>query len=140
MSVRSFALYPIWRVTMQIRVRLPFRQVLSNALRLRCPNCRKGSIFADWLNKVKPRCPSCGLRYYRESGYYVGGMILTYISTAFTLLAAYLTTLLLPASNLFSENVRFAMWGLAAILLSIAYVRPAYSLWLSTDFWISPWE
>lgn len=121
------------------KTRPPFRLALGYALRMRCPRCHKGRIFGNWLNKVLPACPNCGLPYYRESGYYLGGMILTYVFTAFTLLAIFFAGLLLPDSVL-SENVKLALWVALAIALSLLFVRPAYSLWLAADFWIDPWE
>ena len=87
-----------------------------------------------------PRCPDCGLPYFRESGYFLGGMIITYILTAFILLAGYLISLLLPGTSSFSENFKFAFWGSLAVLLTLVLVRPSYSLWLSLDFWIDPWQ
>jgi Protein of unknown function (DUF983) len=89
---------------------------------------------------VLPRCPDCGLSYFRESGYYLGGMIITYIFTSFILVAAYLVSLLFPGAAIFSENFKFVFWTFLAILLTLVLVRPAYSLWLSLDFWIDPWQ
>ena len=54
-----------------------FGTAVKNALRCRCPNCHRGPLFRNRLNGVLPNCPSCGLSYFRESGYYVGGMINT---------------------------------------------------------------
>jgi uncharacterized protein (DUF983 family) len=119
---------------------MPFRPALVNALRLRCPNCQKGAVFGRWLNEVLQKCPLCGLSYYRESGYYVVAMMLTYWLTAFTLLPIYLIGLLFPDVKFLSENGRFAAWAVLAIILTLGFVRPAYSLWLSADFWISPWD
>ena len=87
-----------------------------------------------------PRCPDCGLSYFRESGYYLGGMIITYIFTSFILVAAYLLSLLFPGAAIFSENFKFVFWTSLATLLTLVLVRPAYSLWLSLDFWIDPWQ
>jgi Protein of unknown function (DUF983) len=89
---------------------------------------------------VLPRCPHCGLAYFRESGYFLGGMIITYVLTAFILVAAYLISLLLPGVAIISENFKFAFWTCLAIALTVGLVRPAYSLWLSLDFWIDPWQ
>jgi hypothetical protein len=89
---------------------------------------------------VLPRCPDCGLSYFRESGYYLGGMIITYIFTSFILVAGYLVSLLFPGAAIFSENFKFGFWTFLAILLTLVLVRPAYSLWLSLDFWIDPWQ
>ena len=120
-------------------MRPPIGPAIANALRCRCPHCRQGSIFRGWPNKVRPRCPVCDLSFFRESGYYLAGMIFTYIATASVLLTAYLISLLLPDFKALSENERFALWSLFAIFLTLLFVRPAYSLWLSLDFWIDPW-
>lgn len=87
-----------------------------------------------------PRCPHCGLSYFREPGYFLGGMIITYIFTAFILLAAYLVSLLFSGAGIFSENFKFVFWTCLAIFLTLMLMRPAYSLWLSLDFWIDPWQ
>ena len=86
------------------------------------------------------KCPECGLSYFRESGYFIGGMIITYILTAFILLAGYLASLLFPSAGTFSENFKFIFWTSLAVLLTLVLVRPAYSLWLSLDFWLDPWQ
>lgn len=117
-----------------------FRELLLNALHCRCPNCRQGRVFRGFPNRVLPRCPNCGLSYFRESGYYLGGMIITYILTTFIVLAAYVVSLALPAARRLPENFTFAFWGVLAISLVVLLMRPAYSLWLSLDFWIDPWQ
>ncbi len=121
-------------------MRPPFRHALASAWQCRCPNCRQGSLFDGWFNKMLPQCPHCGLSYFRESGYYVGGMIITFALTAFVLIAVYLFLLLLPDAKVLSENTKFALWIVFAILLTVAFVRLSYSLWLSLDFWIDPWR
>jgi len=67
-------------------------------------------------------------------------MIITYILTTFIVLAAYVVSLALPAAQRLPENVTFAFWGCLAISLVVLLMRPAYSLWLSLDFWIDPWQ
>jgi uncharacterized protein (DUF983 family) len=122
--------------------RPPVVEALRDAFWQRCPNCHRGRLFRGWLNRMFPRCPVCGLSYFRESGYYLGGMILTYIFAVMVLIPVYLATLLLPglpATGL-SDNAQFLLWLLFTILLSVFFVRPAYSLWLALDFWVEPWS
>jgi len=127
-------------MTQATRVRPSLDAVLVNALRLRCPHCRQGRVFRGWPNRILPRCPACGLSYFCESGYYLGGMILTYIFTALVLVASYLLSLLFPIPYRLSQGTELALWVSFAVLLTLSFVRPAYSLWLSLDFWITPWE
>ena len=124
----------------EARVRPPLRPAVANALRFRCPCCRTGPVFRGWVNRMFRRCPHCGLSYFRESGYYLGGMILTYILTAFALLGVYLFTFFLPDVRFVPQSAVFPFWITLGILLTLAFVRPAYSLWLSLDFWFDPWE
>ena len=119
--------------------RPPFGPAIWKALRLRCPYCGQGRIFRGWTNRVFPRCPHCGLRNFRESGYYLGGMIITYVLTAVVLLAVYLGSLLFPATPGVSEGLLTTLWMTFGVLLTLAFVRPSYSLWLALDFWIAPW-
>ena len=117
-----------------------FGAAVRNALRCRCPNCREGALFRNRLNGVLPSCPRCGLSYFRESGYYVGGMIITYVSTAVVLLIVYLISLLIPPVVTVPENIKFAAWVVFGVLLALLLVRPAYSLWITLDFWVDPWK
>ena len=53
-------------------------------IRLRCPRCTTGPIFAS-LFRMNRQCPVCGLEFEREQGYFVGAM---YFSYALALAAA----------------------------------------------------
>lgn len=48
--------------------------MLGRAVRRRCPRCGSDGIFATYMELVE-RCPGCGHRFERESGYWVGAMI-----------------------------------------------------------------
>lgn len=86
------------------------------------------------------QCPVCGLPYFRESGYFVGGMIFTYALTAAALLIAYFALMFVPDKNPLNDNARLAIWTAAAIILTLVLSRYGYSLWLSVDYWIEPWR
>jgi uncharacterized protein (DUF983 family) len=118
---------------------LPLRSVLREALRLRCPNCEQGRVLARWPNKIYPECSRCGLSFFREQGYYIGGMIITYGLTLAVVIPAFLASLLLPDLRFLSDNGRFALWVLFAVPLSFLLMPYAYSLWLHLDFWLEPW-
>jgi len=118
---------------------LPLRSVLRDALRLRCPYCQQGRVLARWPNKIFPECSNCGLSFFREQGYYIGGMVITYGLTLLVVIPVFLVSLLLPDLKIVSDNGRFALWVLFAVPLSFALMPYAYSLWLHLDFWLEPW-
>lgn len=125
---------------MQKARRPPFRTALRGALRLRCPHCRQGHVLARWPNKIFPQCPCCGLSFFREQGYYVGGMVFTYGFTIAVVIPVFLALLYLPDIKTVSQNTRFALWVLFAVPLSLLFMPYAYSLWLHLDFWLEPWK
>jgi uncharacterized protein (DUF983 family) len=97
-------------------------------------------LFERWPNKVLRHCSVCGLPYFREEGYYVGGMVVTYIlSMAVLLVVSLVVFFILPDKGLLSENAKMAVWFVAAIGLTVAFLRRSYSLWISMDYWIEPW-
>src|SRR5438046_1434907 len=79
------------------------RSRLGAILALRCPRCREGRVFAStWRMNV--RCPSCGLLFLRDTGYFTGAMYFSYalgipIIAALTLV----TYLLVPSWHLWQD-------------------------------------
>ncbi|MEO0554099.1 MAG: DUF983 domain-containing protein [Bacteroidota bacterium] len=66
---------------------MPNRSKGSAILHGKCPRCRSGSMFVtsaynlSGFQKMNKNCPSCGLRFEREPGFFFGAM---YISYAFS--------------------------------------------------------
>ena len=87
-----------------------------------------------------PRCPQCRLAYYRESGYFIGAMIIDYGVTSILITAVYLALLPVPNLTGLSMNLKIAAWLGFAVLVSLGLMRHSYSFWLALDFWIEPWE
>src|SRR5512141_2735293 len=53
--------------------------LLGRALRLRCPNCGHGDLFASW-GRLRKRCLECGLWLERGEGdYYLGAYVVALI-------------------------------------------------------------
>ena len=120
--------------------RPPFWALVRDALRRRCPNCRMGPVIERWPNKIMLACPACGLSYFRESGYYIGGMIITYVLTLAVVVPVFLLSLLLPDIKNLSDYIRFAVWIAFSIPLALFFMPYSYSLWLSLDYWVEPWK
>jgi len=68
-------------------------------LRQRCPRCRTGPMFRNWLTLNDP-CLVCGLVFQREEGYFLGAMYTSYVLSCGLLTAFYLAAAaLLPGWN-----------------------------------------
>lgn len=84
------------------------------------------------------KCVECGLSFYPEQGYYLGAMIINYVVTTTLILGLFLLSLLFRDFTSFTTNEKIVLWIAFAILLSLALMRHAYSLWLGLDFWVTP--
>ena len=78
--------------------------LFSRAVRLRCPNCGNGRLFASWF-RMREECPSCHIRTERgEQGYVVGAYMFNIIAAelvwALLVLAVTLPTWPNPPWNL----------------------------------------
>ena len=102
-------------------------------LLLRCPSCRRGGLFDSWF-RMKEYCTSCGLPFYRESGYYVGAI---YINYGITVVVVALSVFLFQAVP---ERFELAFFLLLAVISSLAFFPHSRSLWIAIDYWISPWK
>jgi uncharacterized protein (DUF983 family) len=60
-------------------MRLALR-ALGRGLLRRCPRCGRGGLFSGFFT-LRARCPTCGLRFEREEGYWVGAMIVNLAGT-----------------------------------------------------------
>ena len=75
-------------------------------------------MLARWPNKICTDCHHCGLSFLRESGYYIGGMIITYGLTLMVVIPVFLFSLLLPDLKGVSDDGRFALWVLFGVPVS----------------------
>ena len=102
---------------------------LVSALRLRCPRCGTGRLFAGWF-AMEPACESCGLDLVREPGFYLGSIYVNYGVTALATMGLYG---LLVLSAGFSAETALAVCLAAAVLLPLWLFRYARALLLAID-------
>ncbi|HAI74648.1 MAG TPA: DUF983 domain-containing protein [Microscillaceae bacterium] len=72
--------------------------LLRAVLEAKCPACRQGSIFKYPVWQISKfadthkSCPSCGMRFEREPGFFYGAMYISYVfSTGIFLVMGFLT-------------------------------------------------
>lgn len=107
---------------------------LVRALLMQCPQCGRGRLYLSLL-RIRRRCPSCGLRFHREHGYYVGAVYVNVIVSELTLLAVMVIALLLwphRASDIVMYLLPFA------VLLPALLFRHSRSFWLAFDYLVTP--
>lgn len=105
--------------------------LLARGITRRCPRCGGRKLFRRWFTMVDT-CPSCGLRFEREEGFFLGAFVM---NTAITLgsLMLYLViafALTLPDAPL----VRLAVVGvLLGLIIPIAVYPFTKTIWCAVD-------
>jgi uncharacterized protein (DUF983 family) len=115
--------------------RMPWRDRLAAVMAGRCPRCNAGRIFRGRLS-MHPTCPTCGLRFEREPGYFTGAMYVSY-ALALPVMATCAGVVYLVAPSLSFE----ATIGVAALLF-LPFVpllfRASRIIWIHLDQTIDP--
>lgn len=99
-------------------------------LHLRCPRCRRGLVYRSLLG-MNNLCPVCGLKFERESGYFIGSM---YISYGFAAILVTLFSFIL--SRLYPEmefHWIVLLAGVALLPFVPMIIRYSRVLWMHFD-------
>jgi uncharacterized protein (DUF983 family) len=108
--------------------------MLRAALRLRCPRCGIGKLYAKWF-KMFEHCPRCQLKFEREQGYFVGAIYINYAATIAVALPGFF---LLDAFTTMTINQQLAVWVPFAVLFPLVFFHHARSFWLMMDHFFNP--
>lgn len=114
-----------WRRTLRL---------ISLGLRLRCPRCAAQTLFRSWWT-MHTHCASCGMRFEREQGYFVGAMYVNYTFTVLIVISGYL---LLEWWTDLSLTVQLVLWISVSLIAPLLLFRQARGLWLSFDYIFNP--
>ena len=112
------------------------REILMQGLRLKCPRCGQGQMFAGMF-KMRSECSNCHFRFEREAGYFVGAMYINYGMTVFIAFAGYFA---LDYFTAIPSLANFILWIAFCALFPICFFRYSRSLWLSFDYIFNPSE
>lgn len=107
--------------------------LLGRVARLRCPMCGGDAPFAGVM-KMRRACRSCGYRYERESGYFLGSIYVNYGVTAVTSIALWFV---LEASLDLSKLTHTLIWVAFAALFPVWFHRYARAIWMAFDLWFA---
>ena len=101
------------------------RSMTRATLAGRCPNCGDASMFRN-LYALHPTCPSCGVRFERDTGSWLGALVMTYGAAILVLVG--LSIWMIPRWGLF-EGFGLTLAG-AAVLTVLVFYRPAKGWWI----------
>ena len=117
--------------------RLPWRSRLRAVASGRCPRCQRAPIFRGRL-AMHPVCPSCGLRFEREPGYFTGAMYVSYVLAVPVMAVCILAVHLIAPDWSFERTVAVGAVGFLPFVPAI--FRWSRILWIHLDRTVDPTE
>lgn len=98
---------------------------------LRCPACEQGRQFAG-LFRMYPTCPVCGVRFERQSGESLGGMMVNLVIAEFLTIGGFFVSyaLLKPADM----TPLIVFWLVFDLLFVLAFYHPSRGLWVAVTY------
>jgi uncharacterized protein (DUF983 family) len=114
---------------------LPWRDRLWAIARMRCPRCREGRVFSGTF-ATHVSCQVCGLRFQRETGYFLGAMYFSY-ALAIPLILVWMVVayLVFPTWRLY----QLFLVGWVAFLPFVPLVyRYSRVMWIHFDQYFDP--
>ena len=111
-------------------------QIISRGISNRCPNCGGKTLFrADKVFELNRECPSCGLRFEKDEGFFLGAMALNYGVTCFALLAP---VALLWYLGVLGGRTAVIVAGILAVVAPIVLYRSSRSWQLMLYYFFFP--
>ena len=115
-------------------------KMLRRGMLKRCPRCGGGHLYTGWF-RMKDRCPTCGMRFEREPGYFVGAYLINFAITEGLLFLAVMGFVLVAANNGGTGLTVPLVIGLTvAIIAPILFYPYARTIWSAIDLGMRPLE
>jgi uncharacterized protein (DUF983 family) len=114
--------------------------LLGRGIRKRCPRCGGGDLYPTWFHMVE-RCPTCGIRFEREPGFFVGAYLVNFAIAIGALFALSMGFVALKA-----VDPQAGVAGPLAVGVVIAVASPllcypfSRTVWSAIDIGMTPIE
>jgi uncharacterized protein (DUF983 family) len=97
----------------------------------RCARCGAGGIFRGYFTLL-PECPHCGLRFEREEGYFLGGVVINigFVSALFAV--AMVVTLAFMVPEVPAVPL-VAVLGTVMVVSPIVFYPFSKTIWMAVD-------
>ena len=112
--------------------------MLWRGARKHCPVCGGGKLFSRWLN-MQERCPTCGFKFEREEGFFLGAFVVNVAVTEACLLVCLVAGVALTLPD--PPVLKLAVAGVtAAVLVPVLGYPFSKTLWSAIDLAMHPLE
>jgi uncharacterized protein (DUF983 family) len=113
-------------------------RLLARALLLHCPVCGGGGLFRRWFTQAD-RCPTCGFRFHRVEGHWIGSLGINTIVSFTALLLAVVVGFALTTPDP-PVGVLIAVAMAVAGIVPMVFFPWSRMLWSAIDLLMRPLE
>jgi len=111
--------------------RIGFLLALGRGLRRRCAVCGAGNVFTSWFRMIEA-CPTCGRRFEREEGYWLGAMTVNFAVIELVFGIVFIGGMLATWPDV--PWTVILIGGLAAnLLIPLLFYPTAKTVWIALD-------
>jgi uncharacterized protein (DUF983 family) len=115
-------------------------RMLRRGMLKRCPRCGGGKLYDGWF-RMKERCPTCGMRFEREPGFFVGAYLINFAITEGLLFLAVMGFVLVAANDgNRGLTVPLVVGLVVAVVAPILFYPFARTIWSGIDLAMRPLE
>ena len=113
-------------------------RVMRRGLALHCPVCGGSGLFSRWINMVD-RCPTCGFRFHRVDGHWIGSLGMNMIVSFGALLVAVVVGFALTTPDP-PVTVLMVIAVAVALVVPVLFFPWSRTLWSAIDVLMRPLE
>lgn len=115
-----------------------FGRMLWRGMRRKCPRCGTGRVFRSWFKMVE-RCPTCHLRFERESDFWLGAYVINLAVTEGLLVLALLVYVFQAVSDPTTPSTPVIVASLVfAVGAPVAFFPFSRTIWAAIDLAMRP--
>ncbi|MCU1350950.1 MAG: hypothetical protein JWM05_159 [Acidimicrobiales bacterium] len=114
--------------------------LLKRGVRKQCPRCGGGHLFQTWF-RMRARCPSCGYKFEREDGFFLGAWYVNFTVTEGLVFVLVMLFVFLKDVDGNTSVVPIVVAGVAvSTIVPILFYPFSRTIWAAIDLAMSPLE
>jgi hypothetical protein len=113
-------------------------RALGRGLLRRCPRCGGRGLFSGWWT-MRDRCPTCGLHFERDEGFFLGAWVMNYAIASGVVAVVLTVVIAVLASDPHANLVPIiAVGGVAAVVVPIVFYPWSRTIWVAIELIMRP--
>ena len=112
--------------------------MLWRGLTLACPSCGGRGLFRHWaLFAIRERCPSCGLKFERMEGHWLGAVAVNTVVSAAAVILSVVAAMLVWGTDV-SRSLLLATAAPVGVGVPVLFDPVSRTLWTAIDALVRP--